>query len=185
MKKIMEESVSRETLINMPSSITSRLIKEAARCENYASDLFIDYANLYIKLKSWDLKDFRSFYMFGFRDLGVDSETMINAGVREYRCMYKLTVCFVPASSPSDDKVIFTLYKLCDNDTVGQSEPLLATLSDMQLRLLWRRVGNMPIDKQGKTERDFLGFKQGTPRNEIVSWFDELHSLGVSALRFE
>ena len=53
------------------SSILTKLIQEAGRwCENYASDLFIDWQTIDQKLKDPEYTGGK--YLFGFREMGVD-----------------------------------------------------------------------------------------------------------------
>lgn len=126
MKVLLEERVKKESLINMPTGITSLLIKEAAKCENYASDLFIDYASLYEMMKAWDLSALRSHYLFGFRPLGVDSEQMILAAMREYRAIYCLSLRLLSEG----DEIVLTLAKLGSRDKPAASTALLGALSE-------------------------------------------------------
>lgn len=83
------------------SGILTRLIQEAGRfCENYASDLFIDWESVENRIKSDD-KIFMSTFLFGFRQNGVDHSTFIlsryNGGMysnpeSEYRSMWRLDI---------------------------------------------------------------------------------------------
>lgn len=99
--------------INM-SSIYSLLIKEAAKCDHYASDVVIDIESVEEQLKnaqtSWD-------YFFGFRDMGVDGPSFVKIRLEKaasmdetpYRALYRL-VC----TPDADNKDFFTakLYEL-------------------------------------------------------------------------
>lgn len=55
-------------------------------------------------------------------------------------------------------------------------------LDDKVLQFLWQRLGNIPVDDDGITEDDFIGYPAGTDREEIWKWFDEHHSEGVAVL---
>lgn len=55
-------------------------------------------------------------------------------------------------------------------------------LDDKVLEFLWQRLGNIPVDDDGITEEDFIGYPAGTDREEIWKWFDEHHSKGVTEL---
>ena len=57
------------------------LIKEAANCESYASDLFISWEYIMMDIrKASELSYKQGFtYYFGFRNLGVDHESFIQA----------------------------------------------------------------------------------------------------------
>ena len=85
------------------SSILTKLIQTAGRfCENYASDLFIDWKYIEESLENPDYEGGR--YLFGFRQNGVDGNTFIlsrynNDGKYakyEYRAMYALDVTITP-----------------------------------------------------------------------------------------
>lgn len=55
-------------------------------------------------------------------------------------------------------------------------------LSDEVLEFLWERFGSIPVNDDGEIEEDFMGYEQGTDREEIWAWFDENYSEGVAAL---
>lgn len=83
------------------SSILTRLIQEAGRfCENFASDLFIDWARIEKELDGSDAILGETF-LFGFRKDGVDHNSFIlsryNNGMyacpeAEYRSMWRLDI---------------------------------------------------------------------------------------------
>lgn len=174
MKILLEDKVWKQSVINMPTSITSTLIKEAAKCSNYASDLFIDYANIRSHLIAWDLKALRSHYLFGFRSLGVDAEQMILAAQRDYRAIYMLTL--TPHLDPGEDEyILFTLSKLGANDKPEASTDMLSKLSEGELEALRIWIGNFPTDREtGEITDNFLGFPAGTRKAEICEWFKTL-----------
>lgn len=80
------------------SNILSTLIKEAALCERFASDLFIDWMKFERRLK--EVKEACKFQiLFGFRKTGVDdtNEVLLRANTEynigeTYRAVYKLCV---------------------------------------------------------------------------------------------
>lgn len=80
------------------SSILTALIKEAAQCENYASDLFIDWRSVMEFLE--DPAPGKRVWWFGFRDLGVDGNAFVEArlaspacyGKNPYRALYLLEI---------------------------------------------------------------------------------------------
>lgn len=85
------------------SSILTKLIQTAGRfCENYASDLFIDWKTIEENLENPDYTGGR--YLFGFRESGVDGNTFILSRYNnngkfaryEYRAMYALDVKIEP-----------------------------------------------------------------------------------------
>lgn len=77
------------------------LIKEAANCESYASDLFISWEYIMMDIrKASELSYKQGFtYYFGFRNLGVDHESFIQARLdateiygKVYRSLYRLHI---------------------------------------------------------------------------------------------
>lgn len=74
------------------SSILTTLIKEAAKCEGYSSDLFIVWEyNVMNKLKNM-IGGEKEYYFFGFRKYGVDGNGFCNSILRnsdgEYFSIY-------------------------------------------------------------------------------------------------
>lgn len=99
------------------SGILSFLIKEAAKCEHYASDLFISWESVMEKIQCGE-----SFsYFFGFRRMGVDHESFIRSrceslgGALEYRSMYRLDVDF------QSGEVRMNLYELEIDRTISSA----------------------------------------------------------------
>lgn len=85
------------------SGIWSLLIKEAAKCESYASDLMYDYETVQENLKDVQHGDSDGFEKwFGFRNYGVDGNSFVESRIgdcvyitdirREYNALYKLAV---------------------------------------------------------------------------------------------
>lgn len=85
------------------SSILTRLIQEAGRfCENYASDLFIDWQDVECSVDLFSCAEkIEKVFLFGFRQDGVDGENFIfsryNSGNHsnpraEYRSMWRLDI---------------------------------------------------------------------------------------------
>lgn len=81
------------------SSILTKLIQECGRlCESYASDLFITWNGIVQKLKEKTMRT--SVYLFGIREMGVDSNEFVinrynNYGSyarHEYRKIYRLDI---------------------------------------------------------------------------------------------
>lgn len=182
-KLTVQEYVVKETLMNMPSSITDILIKEAAQCERFASDLFIDYANLHSLIAAWDVKNLRNQYYFGFRDSGVDSETAILCGINEYRCIYKLELKYVMDDIERFDKITFSLSKLEEGEKVTRHTDLLSQLTESQATRLWKRFVNI-LDNSHKTKADFLGFSEGTKAETIEKWFTKHYKKGTFSLLY-
>ena len=81
------------------SSILSRLIQEAGRfCENFASDLFIDWQSIELDLEKPDFSG--GVYLFGFRQSGVDHNTFVlsrynsegDYAKHNYRSLWRLDI---------------------------------------------------------------------------------------------
>lgn len=53
---------------------------------------------------------------------------------------------------------------------------------DVELEKLWGIFGDVAITDDDEILEDFLGFPEGTNRLEILHWFDERYSKGVSEL---
>ena len=51
--------------------------------------------------------------------------------------------------------------------------------TDSELERLWELFGEVLIDDDEGIGEEFLGFEEGTNRNEIWCWFDERHSKGT------
>lgn len=108
------DEYSHKWKINL-GKILDILIKEAAKCTRYASDLFISWRqveeSLCAETKTYTTKRF----FFGFRDMGVDHLAYIQAKYDpdnrafkpDYRCIYML-------KGELDDKneFRFTLYEI-------------------------------------------------------------------------
>lgn len=91
--------------INM-SSIWTALIKEAAKCESYASDVLIDIDTVRMKLKSDNTDDFTQY--FGFRTNGVDHEEFIrNRGSDAYRKIMAVHVAYEKYGDTGYEKCYF------------------------------------------------------------------------------
>ena len=81
------------------SSIYTELIKQAAKCESYSSDILYDIKEIEKYLHEYSNKKITK--LFGFRDCGVDSNLLIEAviemnepSMERYRTMYKMTFDF-------------------------------------------------------------------------------------------
>lgn len=109
--KIIEEE-GRNFNINY-SRILTKLIQECGRlCENYASDLFIDWYSISEKLKNKTMET--SIYLFGIRENGVDHTDFILSRYNnskeyasyEYRKIYRLDI------KVDDDLIIMKFYEI-------------------------------------------------------------------------
>lgn len=96
------------------SSILDILIKEAAQCTRYASDLFISWEQVEEFLKK-EKPGLSKLFFFGFRDMGVDHLAYIqakydprNIGITpDYRCIYMLQGKF-----ENEYSISFTLFEI-------------------------------------------------------------------------
>lgn len=85
-----EKWMCRSANINT-SGIRTALIKEAAKCEHYASDIFILWNMIEERMESENFAG--ETFLFGFRDDGVDDKQFISERNREeYRAIYELEV---------------------------------------------------------------------------------------------
>lgn len=55
-------------------------------------------------------------------------------------------------------------------------------LDDGKLEYLWEKFEDVLVDDDECILDDFLGFEQGTHREEVWHWFDERYSGGVAGL---
>ena len=83
------------------ASIYTVLIKEAAKCHNYSSDVLYDIQYIENLLKQIDIIPPSNFY-FGFRKLGVDGFEIIRERIH-------LSETF-PEDSPKVEDVYFAMY---------------------------------------------------------------------------
>lgn len=84
--------------VNM-SSIYTRLIKDAARCNSYSSDLIISLEFLDEKLRNFNPREPWTPEIFGFRKMGVDHRAFVESRcekpgdlLREYFALYSLDI---------------------------------------------------------------------------------------------
>ena len=84
--------------VNM-SSIYTKLIKDAARCNAYSSDILISVAALNEKLRSFNARTEWTPEIFGFRKMGVDHRSFVEArcekpgdAYQEYFALYSIDV---------------------------------------------------------------------------------------------
>lgn len=55
---------------------------------------------------------------------------------------------------------------------------------DEELLMLWQMLGDVPVNDMDQVEEEFLGFPEGTEKEEVWHWFDERYSGGVVKLMF-
>ena len=106
------DNYSKEWNVNY-SSILSVLIKEAAKCEFYSSDLFIYWIDIEKSLHEMKEGD-KKYYTFGFRNNGVDGNTFVNARIRckqQYFSIYVLTMEVVDKRSDGILEMEMILYR--------------------------------------------------------------------------
>lgn len=105
--------------INM-SSIWTELIKEAAKCDSYSSDVLIDIDAVREKLASGKPEDFT--YYFGFRDNGVDHEAFIrNRGSEGFRRILSLSVTYEKYGDTGYEKCYWITAKLAEIDQLPEN----------------------------------------------------------------
>ena len=101
--------------LNM-SAIYDRLIKEAAKCTHYASDLIIE-----IKILEQAIENRENIKVFfGFRDMGVDHESFIDSRLESavgnpeanYRAIWMVDLQFDQVNSYGDGWGTCKLYEL-------------------------------------------------------------------------
>lgn len=46
----------------------------------------------------------------------------------------------------------------------------------------WELLGDIPVNDDDEIEEDFLGFPEGTHKEEVWYWFDEVYPAGVCRL---
>jgi len=56
------------------------------------------------------------------------------------------------------------------------------SFDDWEPEKLWEVFGSVPVNGDGGIQEEFLGFQEGTDRNEIWQWFDGRYSKGVPCL---
>lgn len=105
--------------INM-SSIWTELIKEAAKCDSYSSDVLIDIDAVREKLASGKPEDFT--YYFGFRDNGVDHEAFIRRrGSDEYRRILALSIAYEKYGDTGYEKCYWITAQLAEIDQLPEN----------------------------------------------------------------
>lgn len=101
------------------SSIKTKLIQLSGRfCDSFASDIVIDINSIQKKMDKNELKD-GDFFLFGFREMGVDHNSFIecknvNELKSEYREIWKMDVAI-------DDGIKFELYRVKYNPYNNQN----------------------------------------------------------------
>lgn len=56
----------------------------------------------------------------------------------------------------------------------------MTNLSDKRLEILWKQLGDIPINDYEEIDEDFYIWEKGTNRYDIWQWFDYNHSLGLA-----
>lgn len=97
--------------------IQTVLIKEAGKCEAYASDILIDINKILNDIHDFKLKSGQHWY--GFRGYGIDHDNFINARMSNqemygdtYRCIYCLNIIVTEKGYGTDKDVSMKLYKV-------------------------------------------------------------------------
>lgn len=100
---IYEWDGEKRVSINM-SSIYTALIKEAAKCENYASDVLYDIKHVEEELYE-NMKETSNVF-FGFRDMGVDHKEYIKLHVEDYNLEETYRIICVCRITKHDDSIV-------------------------------------------------------------------------------
>lgn len=103
--KLIAEANGYEGNINM-TSVWSALIKEAGKCEAYASDILIDLIPMVEQFKEAMPTGERT-YFFGFRDMGIDHSTFIESrnDLSQYRAVWRMKTMVVGSEYGGRNKV--------------------------------------------------------------------------------
>lgn len=91
------------------SSLYTKLIQEAGKCDFYASDILTDIDSIEKSIAYFNGETITHY--IGFRDMGTDHESFINCRESDYqyRKVYKVTVS---KSDRYDDYIAVTLYEM-------------------------------------------------------------------------
>ena len=57
-----------------------------------------------------------------------------------------------------------------------------SSFDEKEVEKLWGFLGEMPVNDDDEIEEDFLDFQEGTHKEEIWHWFDEVYPDGVRRL---
>lgn len=99
--------------INM-TSVWSALIKEAGKCEAYASDILIDLIPMVEQFKG-KMEVGERTYFFGFRDMGIDHSTFIESrnDLSVYRAIWRMKTRIVASEYGGSKQVAVYLQECC------------------------------------------------------------------------
>lgn len=56
------------------------------------------------------------------------------------------------------------------------------SFDEKEIERLWELMGEVPVNNDDEIEEDFLGFPEGTHKEEVWHWFDEAYPAGVCRL---
>lgn len=56
------------------------------------------------------------------------------------------------------------------------------SFDEKEIERLWELIGEVPVNNDDEIEEDFLGFPEGTHKEEVWHWFDEEYPAGVCRL---
>lgn len=59
------------------------------------------------------------------------------------------------------------------NNSYGLMDTLKKLWQKKNLEVLWEKLGDVPVNDDGKIEESFLDFEVGTDREDIWHWFEE------------
>ena len=56
------------------------------------------------------------------------------------------------------------------------------SFDEKEMKKLWELLGEVPVNNDDEIEEEFLGFPEGTHKEAVWHWFDELYPAGVCRL---
>ena len=56
------------------------------------------------------------------------------------------------------------------------------SFDETEIEKLWELLGEVPVNDDDEIEEEFLGFLEGTHKEEVWHWFDEVYPAGVCRL---
>lgn len=97
------------------SSIIDKLIKEAAKCKRYSSDIIISLKSFENNIpKKYQGEDFCYYEYFGFREMGIDHEKFIKCNLdilNDWRDYYRDIYVLKFATEKLTGKISITLFE--------------------------------------------------------------------------
>lgn len=80
----------------------------------------------------------------------------------------------------NDKEKMVDIFLLTKTEFLNSYSYLTEEEYENTLDIIWQRLGDIPVDKDGITiEQDFYVWKKGTKKEEIWKWFDIRLNLGI------